>query len=299
MQVMQLQNLLRNSIKIGFIISSSFLPRFALNSSLKYNSVCLNPSQLGILLVRRANSDWCSSKATAMSSPKYLSQEEAANVDKELFDAYQFSVDQLMELAGLSAATAIAKSYPLTEFVNKDRVRALVIAGPGNNGGDGLVCARHLKLFGYYPEILYPKPTDKDLYKRLVTQCKHMDIPFLKEMPSSDSLQSSYEVIVDAIFGFSFKPPVRPEFQDILEIMKLTSVPICSIDIPSGWDVENGNPDGIQPACLISLTSPKKCAQHFKGKFHWLGGRFVPKSLEKNYQLNLPEYPGTDCVVKL
>jgi len=50
-----------------------------------------------------------------------------------------------MELAGLSCATAIAETYPKNNLKFDGKV--LVISGPGNNGGDGLVCARHLKMF--------------------------------------------------------------------------------------------------------------------------------------------------------
>jgi NAD(P)H-hydrate epimerase len=49
-----------------------------------------------------------------------------------------------MELAGFSCAVAIAKCYPLSTLSNGN---VLVCCGPGNNGGDGLVCARHLKMF--------------------------------------------------------------------------------------------------------------------------------------------------------
>ena len=70
------------------------------------------------------------------------------------------------------------------------------------------------------------------------------------------------------------------------------------ISLP-GWDVENGNPVGLQPDCLVSLTAPKQCAKHFKGRFHFLGGRFVPNSLAVKYALRLPSYPGTDCCVLL
>ena len=71
-----------------------------------------------------------------------------------------------------------------------------------------------------------------------------------------------------------------------------------SICIPfishQGWHVENGNPDGIKPDFLISLTAPKLCAKHFEGRFHFLGGRFVPDSLAQKYNLSLPDYPGTE-----
>lgn len=66
-----------------------------------------------------------------------------------------------------------------------------------------------------------------------------------------------------------------------------------------GWDVEKGNSGGIQPDLLISLTAPKKSATHFTGRYHYLGGRFVPPALEKKYQLNLPPYPDTECVYRL
>lgn len=72
-----------------------------------------------------------------MNQIKYLNQEEATNIDLELFNEYKFSVDQLMELAGLSCAHAITKEFS-TENEEKDEV--LILAGPGNNG-------LHLKIF--------------------------------------------------------------------------------------------------------------------------------------------------------
>ena len=70
-------------------------------------------------------------------------QQQSQSIDDELMGPQSgFSLDQLMELAGLSVASAVAAEYP------PDR-RILVVAGPGNNGGDGLVAARHLRHFGY------------------------------------------------------------------------------------------------------------------------------------------------------
>lgn len=227
---------------------------------------------------------------------KFLNQTEAINVDKDLFEKYKFSVDQLMELAGQSCAVAVAKCYPLADG-SKNTV--LVCCGPGNNGGDGLVCARHLKLFGYAPEVYYPKRTKNVLYENLLHQCIENEIPILEATKDIKEM-IEYRVAVDALFGFSFKPPVRAEFTSIMDILKTSATPICSVDIPSGWNVETGPPtDGIKPEILVSLTAPKLCAQHFQGKFHFLGGRFVPKKLEIAYELNLPEYPGTELVIQL
>nr|KAF6397384.1 NAD(P)HX epimerase [Rousettus aegyptiacus] len=213
----------------------------------------------------------------ASTAVKYLSQEEAQAVDEELFNEYQFSVDQLMELAGLSCATAIAKAYPPTSMSRSPPT-----------------------VLGYQPTIYYPKRPNKPLFTGLVTQCQKMDIPFLGEMPPEPMLiDELYELVVDAIFGFSFKGDVREPFRSILSTLSGVTVPIASIDIPSGWDVEKGSAAGIQPDLLISLTAPKKSATQFTGRYHYLGGRFVPPALEKKYQLNLPPYLDTECVYRL
>lgn len=59
---------------------------------------------------------------------KFLGQEEAINIDVELFNEYKYSVDQLMELAGLSCAVAVSKCFPSCEMGNKS---ILVCCGPG------------------------------------------------------------------------------------------------------------------------------------------------------------------------
>ena len=77
----------------------------------------------------------------------------------------------------------------------------------------------------------------------------------------------------------SHTPPTHPllvAFQDV-----------------TGWET------GIQPDMLISLTAPKLCAEGFKGRHHYLGGRFVPPAIVDQFQLQLPPYPGSSQVVKL
>ncbi|EJD07862.1 YjeF N-terminal domain-like protein [Fomitiporia mediterranea MF3/22] len=230
-------------------------------------------------------------------SIRYLTAKVAQQIDEELMSAVgAFSIDQLMELAGLACAQTLAKVYP-----RASHSRVLVCCGPGNQGGDGLVAARHLSQFGYNPTLFMPKPGNKDIYKRLQIQCNNMSIPTLPSSTNelAEALTTS-DVILDAIFGFSFHPPVRAPFDTVLPLLAKSGKPIVSVDIPSGWDVEKGKipVQGLEPDVLISLTAPKLGAKDFKGR-HFLGGRFVSKSLEEKFELNLPEYPDYEQIVEL
>ncbi|KAJ7160072.1 YjeF N-terminal domain-containing protein [Mycena filopes] len=228
---------------------------------------------------------------------RYLSARLAQQIDDELMSAAgAFSLDQLMELAGLACAQTVAKVYSAEKYP-----RVLVCCGPGNQGGDGLVAARHLSMFGYKPTIYMPKPGSKDIYKRLHTQCQNMSISTLPEDEQSlrTALKSS-DVVLDAIFGFSFKGPIRAPFDAALPMLSASGLPIVSVDIPSGWDVEAGNEAGVglNPDVLVSLTAPKAGVKLFRGQ-HFLGGRFVPRTLEDKFQLNLPAYPGYEQIVDI
>ncbi|KAF9053064.1 YjeF N-terminal domain-containing protein [Panaeolus papilionaceus] len=230
---------------------------------------------------------------------RFLTSKLAQQIDEELMSvAGAYSIDQLMELAGLACAQTLSEVYHKETYP-----RVLVCCGPGNQGGDGLVAARHLGMFGYKPTVYMPKPGSKDIYKRLEKQCQNMDIPIIP--PSNDvaelrkALHDS-DVILDAIFGFSFKPPIRQPFDQVLSLLNESRLPMVSVDIPSGWDVECGNDSGVGliPDVLISLTAPKLGVKDFMGR-HFLGGRFVPKYLEDKYELNLPQYPGSSQIVEL
>jgi hydroxyethylthiazole kinase-like uncharacterized protein yjeF len=234
------------------------------------------------------------STTTTSSELKYLTQKEAQEIDNELMNEQGFSLEQLMELAGLSVASAIFHAFPPRTHPN-----AFVVCGPGNNGGDGLVASRHLSHFGYSPVIFYPKQTPKQLFQNLVTQCKCLDIPFVDDIP--EYLDKKFDLIVDGIFGFSFSGSIRPPFDIILKKLNASKLPIASIDVPSGWDVEKGNitNEGLRATMLVSLTAPKLCAELFTGPFHYLGGRFIPRSLDRKYKLNIPPYPNTESFVIL
>jgi NAD(P)H-hydrate epimerase len=78
--------------------------------------------------------------------------------------------------------------------------------------------------------VFYPKRS-KDLFlSKLYKQCLKCDIKFVDEQPEEEE----YDVVLDAIFGFSFKGEVRSPFDKIIKKLSEIKKPILSIDVPSG-----------------------------------------------------------------
>ena len=219
----------------------------------------------------------------------YISADTSALVDKELMGTYNYSIDQLMEIAGLTVAKVVNQEYVLKSKQNN--LKIITLCGPGNNGGDGLVASRYLKEFGNEVEILYPKKNTKNpLYERLITQCQNYGIlineKIFETKEEYEKIFEQNDIIIDALFGFSFKGEIRQPFKTIIDAMKKFENKIISVDIPSGFDINKGNIfDTFIPKGLVSLTLPKLCSKDFKGE-HFLGGRFVPKKLFEKFNLN-------------
>ncbi|KAF7195310.1 NAD(P)H-hydrate epimerase [Pseudocercospora fuligena] len=224
-----------------------------------------------------------------------LGPRAAAALDEELMSTGAFTIDQLMELAGLSVAQALHLLSPPT---NSPKV--LIACGPGNNGGDGLVAARHLHHFGYKPSIYFPKQGKAEIYGRLVKQLQHLKVPFTEDF-HSELKKSDY--VVDAIFGFSFSGEVREPFPSVIKALAETKVPVLAVDAPSSWNIDDGPPDdgpgkGYMPTALISLTAPKPLVKWFKGR-QFVGGRFVGEEIAEKYGFDVPKYKGSDQVVEV
>uniref|UniRef100_A0A8R1I895 NAD(P)H-hydrate epimerase n=1 Tax=Caenorhabditis japonica TaxID=281687 RepID=A0A8R1I895_CAEJA len=154
------------------------------------------------------------------------------------------------------------------------------------------------KFQGFAPHVVYPKESRNDLMKSLVVQCETSAIPVETTLPADFN---TFPLIVDALFGFSFKPPTREPFTQIIKTVRASGIHVFSIDIPSGWDVEKGAgeaEDVIVPHAVISLTLPKLCMRDWTGP-HFLGGRFVPRQLVEEHKLQMPVYPGSEQIVKL
>lgn len=154
--------------------------------------------------------------------------------------------------------------------------------------------------YGYTPSVYYPKEGKNELYQRLKTQLHNLSVPFVPDF--TEALKSA-DFLVDAIFGFSFGGPLREPFPSIISQIESSSVPVLSVDAPSSWDIQSGPPkegpgSKFMPKALISLTAPKPCVKYYRGR-HFVGGRFLTKSIVEKYGLNCPDYPGIDQIVEV
>lgn len=229
-------------------------------------------------------------RSIANSRVSYIDAATAQRVDDLLMTDPGFSINQLMELAGFAVATAVHDFMETSENSGAPSGKVLVLSGPGNNGGDGLVAARHLKHFGFDPEVYYPKYKGS-LFTSLKAQCEQLGIGIFTDLPEGTSA-AEYSIIVDALFGFSFKGPAREPYAAAMKQFLIQSVsPVLSVDIPSGWDVEKGDvfQTGFEPDGVISLTVPKLCMRNYRGQ-HYVGGRFVPPVLAEELGIRVPDY---------
>jgi NAD(P)H-hydrate epimerase len=172
--------------------------------------------------------------------------EQCQKIDQSSQDDFLLPAEVLMESAGSSAAREIDQSF-LPELT---RGSVGIICGPGNNGGDGMVVARHLHSMGHRDLILFvmaKEDSQSELYKKQLKRvnCQGIRIVDLWNQPEDTSLFKGLELIVDALFGIGLSRTVEEPYSQILEAMNSTRCSKVSLDIPSGLDGDRGTVKGI------------------------------------------------------
>lgn len=163
----------------------------------------------------------------------------------------------LMEKAGLAVAREV-KGW-LGGVAGR---RILVLVGPGNNGGDGLVTARHLHDWGADVHLYFPgKRADSDINYQLTQRRGIHTLSAIQRdsLAALDSLLPSIEVVVDALFGTGKTRPMEGVFkQALLKVMEAKerdrNLRLVAVDLPSGLDADTGAVDAACPAADLTVT---------------------------------------------
>ncbi|HXE91158.1 MAG TPA: NAD(P)H-hydrate dehydratase [Terriglobales bacterium] len=191
---------------------------------------------------------------------KIVTAAEMREIDRITSQRYGVPSLTLMENAGAAVAEFLLREYPQAQCFG-------VICGKGNNGGDGFVAARKLHEAGKQVKVLLlADPGDlkgdaAEMYKKLPLTAV---IARNEEELNSESAREVFaaEVLVDAILGTGFKPPVNGiQAAAIRALNALPARAVCAVDIPSGASADEPfepNPELVAKCGgIVTFTAPK------------------------------------------
>lgn len=157
-------------------------------------------------------------------------------------------VVQLMELAG----TQVAKLA--WWMLGKKAGRIHVVCGRGNNGGDGLVAARHLAGWGCDVSalVLSDEAALGELQKKQCDAAMSCGVRVKFQPRDGFAIDNDVELIIDALLGTGAKGAPRPAHAQLIELLNASRRPVLSVDIPSGLDADTGQ--AYEPAVQAQVT---------------------------------------------
>lgn len=196
---------------------------------------------------------------------KAVTTKQMREMDRATSEDYGFPGQVLMENAGRAVAEAAVELLPPAG-------RVLVLAGKGNNGGDGFTAARHLTERGYHAEIVFIGEPEQ-LRSEAALNLRHaraFGIP-IREKPDDAAileLLGHADVVIDALLGTGLSGAVTGRMAEVLALLSAHKGPIVAVDVPSGLDADTGRLLGPVSRADITVTFglPKQGLYLFPGR---------------------------------
>ncbi|HXM20422.1 MAG TPA: NAD(P)H-hydrate dehydratase [Terriglobales bacterium] len=194
---------------------------------------------------------------------KIVTAAEMREIDRVTSQRFGVRSVTLMENAGTAVADFVVSQYPSAERIG-------VICGKGNNGGDGFVAARKLKAAGKEVRVvLLAEPSElqgdaAEMFRKLLVApvIVRPNIVRSSEELKREPARSVFEsdVLLDAILGTGFKPPVSGLYAEAIRLLNASSAPVVAVDIPSGADADvMGEQTGAvaRADSIVTFTAPR------------------------------------------
>lgn len=194
----------------------------------------------------------------------FLSREQVRELDRRAVEEYGVPGIVLMENAGRGCAELLMR-------LNPDRLPTVILCGPGNNGGDGFVIARHLDNAGWPMMALAGADTyqgDAKVNFDVLERTRWNTVGAFEKLPAR-------HWVVDAYFGTGLTRPLEGTHARMAQVLNERDLPVLAVDIPSGLDCDTGEPLGavIRATHTATFVAPKlgfrnPNAKAFTGEVH-------------------------------
>ncbi len=213
----------------------------------------------------------------------WLSVEQMRDVDRLMAIDFGITLERMMENAG-SALSRLVRRMLGGDSTGRSVV---VLAGPGGNGGGGLVAARHLANHGVDVSVVLSAPGRMgEVPQHQLDVVERMGIAIHDEPHGSD-------LVIDAILGYSLQGDPRGRAAALIDWCLDRSEPVCALDTPSGLDVTTGEPRTpcVHATGTLTLALPKvglaKARSHVGELF--VGDISVPPLVYWGLGLSVPD----------
>ena len=191
-----------------------------------------------------------------------LTAEEMGAVDRRTAEEFGVSLESLMERAGNAVAAFCLRQYPAVRW-------ATVLCGKGNNGGDGFVAARALARAGTLVRVVLLGRMDEvkgeaaEALSRMRDEASSAIVDEVVDEAGVEEIRDAVgdaELLIDALVGTGFKPPLRGLAVLLREMVEGLDTPVVAVDLPSGWDansMEQTAEGAFRADAVVTFTAPK------------------------------------------
>jgi NAD(P)H-hydrate epimerase len=182
----------------------------------------------------------------------FLTRAEARAIDERARDEFGVPTLVLMENAGRQAAAWLAWQQPQGPIA--------IVCGKGNNAGDGLVMARHLQVWGFDVRVLWAADpatfTGDAATQWFIGRRSQWNVCEMWQASAEDWQRQLAEAscIVDALLGTGTTGVVREPFATAIQAINTSARPVLAVDVPSGLDVDTGEPCGCAVVARWTVT---------------------------------------------
>ncbi|GHT26586.1 NAD(P)H-hydrate epimerase [Planctomycetales bacterium] len=181
---------------------------------------------------------------------KRLTPSELHKIDSLAVEHLGISSIVLMENAGRGVVEFISR-----EQIIRMGMEIAIVCGKGNNGGDGFVIARHLKIRQFHPVVILTDEPDNLAGDAKVNFdiLRHCDVTITVFSTTFPADLSRYNIIFDAMLGTGAIGKPREPFASIIQAINNSMAVVIAVDIPSGLDAETGIPN--EPVIKADFTT--------------------------------------------